>query len=220
MKRIGFLHTSPVHTTTFELLVAHTDGTVETVTIVNETLLDDARLDGPASDRVRAGINDALDLLVESGAQAIVCTCSTIGGQAEIEGSARSIDVMRVDRPMAEAAVRAGRRITVLATIDSTTGPTADLLAEVARSNGTDIEVTVRVCDDAWEHFERGDLDQYVAIVAAECNAAASSSDVIVLAQASMARAAEFCTTSVPVISSPLRAVEAAVGEERQPRLS
>jgi hypothetical protein len=218
MQRIGFLHTSPVHTKTFERLVAQTDDTVETVTIVNESLLNDARRDGPESERVRAGINDALDHLVESGARTIVCTCSTIAGQAEIEGSGRSINVMRVDRPMAEAAISAGRRITVLAALESTLGPTTDLLGEVAASRGTEVEVTVRLCDGAWECFENGDLDGYISIVATECDAAANSSDVVVLAQASMARAEELCTTSVHVISSPLPAVEAAINEERQHR--
>jgi glutamate racemase len=214
--RIGFLHTSLVHTKTFEHLVAQTDDTVETVTIVNESLLDMARLEGAASDQVRAEINDALDRLVESGAGTVVCTCSTIAGQAEIEGSARSINVLRVDRPMAEAAVSTGRRITVLAALESTVGPTTNLLADVAKSKGADVDLTVRLCNSAWECFEQGDLDGYISIVARECDAAAHSSDVIVLAQASMARAAELCTTQVPVISSPLLAVQAAINEARQ----
>lgn len=113
-----------------------------------------------------------------------VCTCSTIAGQAEIEGAARAINVMRVDRPMAVAAVRAGRRITVLAALESTLGPTTDLLAQVTASRGAEIGVTVPLCDGAWECFEGGDLDGYISIVAAECDAAAESSDVIVLAQA------------------------------------
>jgi glutamate racemase len=177
-----------------------------------------ARLEGAASDQVRAEINDALDRLVESGAGTVVYTCSTIAGQAEIEGSARSINVLRVDRPMAEAAVSTGRRITVLAALESTVGPTTDLLADVAKSKGADVDLTVRLCNSAWECFGQGDLDVdgYISIVARECDAAAHSSDVIVLAQASMARAAELCTTQVPVISSPLLAVQAAINEARQ----
>lgn len=211
MRPIGFLHTSPVHTTTFERLVAEIDGAVETVTIVMESLLDDARAHGRDSDLVRAGIDDALDQLVASGVGTIVCTCSTIAGQAEIEGAARSINVMRVDRPMVEAAVAFGHRIAVLAALESAVGPTTGLLAEVSASCGVDVEVTVHLCDGAWGCFERGDLDGYIAIVVAECQVAARSSDVIVLAQASMAPAAELCAIDVPIISSPRSAVEAAI---------
>lgn len=216
MRPIGFLHTSVVHTATFEGLVAETDDAVETVTIVMESLLDDARVDGPASASVRAGINDALDRFVESGAGTIVCTCSTIAGQAEIEGAVRSLDVMRVDRSMAEAAVALGGRIAVLVAIPSTVGPTTDLLADVAERRGVECVVTVYVCEGAWVCFEQGDLEGYLAIVAGECEAAAGVSDVIVLAQASMAPASKLCAVEVPIMSSPRAAVDAAVAAARE----
>lgn len=213
--RIGFLHTSASHTETFERLVREVDATVETVTVVDELLLENARVHGPESARVRAGINRALDRLVESGVRTIVCTCSTISGRAELEGRKRSIDVMRVDRPLAEAAVAAGRRISVLVALESTVGPTTALIAEVAATNNTEVRVDVHLCDGAWPCFEAGDIEGYLAIVAAECDVVAETSDVIVLAQASMAGATRLCTTQVPVLSSPQLAVEAAISTGR-----
>jgi hypothetical protein len=213
--RIGFLHTSALHTETFERLVRQADATVGTVTIVDESLLEDARVHGAQSDRVRVGINSALDRLVESGVRTIVCTCSTIAGQAELEGRKRSIDVMRVDRPLAEAAVAAGRRISVLVSLESTVGPTTSLIAEVAALHNIDVDMTVRLCEGAWQCFDAGDLDGYLTIVAAECDAVAETSDVIVLAQASMAGASHRCTTQVPVMSSPQLAVDAALSVGR-----
>lgn len=213
--RIGFLHTSPVHTETFEQLVQRADATVDTVTIVDEALLEDARVHGPQSDQVRVGIDSALDRLVESGVHLTVCTCSTIAGQAELQGRERSIDVVRVDRPLAEAAVAAGRRISVLVALESTVGPTTALIAEVAATSNTDVDIEVHLCDGAWSRFEVGDLEGYLAIIAAECDAVAETSDVIVLAQASMAGASRRCTTQVPVISSPQLAVDAAMSVVR-----
>jgi hypothetical protein len=209
--RIGFLHTSAVHTETFERLALQADPTVECVTIVDQSLLDDARVHGPQSNPVRVGINKALDRLVASGARTIVCTCSTISGQAECEGRERAIHVIRADRPLAEAAVAAGRRISVLVALESTVGPTTELIAEVAARNNTEVCVEVHRCDGAWPCFEAGDLAGYLAIVATECDAAAATSDVIVLAQASMAGASSLCTTQVPVLSSPRLAVDAAI---------
>ena len=73
----------------------------------------------------------------------------------------------------------------------------------------------MHLCDGAWPCFEAGDLEGYLAIVAAECDAVAETSDVIVLAQASMAGASRLCTTQVPVLSSPQLAVEAAISTGR-----
>lgn len=213
--RIGFLHTSTVHTETFEQLVRQADATVDTVAIVDEALLEDARVHGPQSDTVRVGINSALDRLVTAGARTIVCTCSTISGRAEHEGRERSIDVIRVDRPLAEAAVAAGRRISVLVALDSTVGPTTELITEVAATSNTEVDIEVHHCDGAWSRFETGDLEGYLAIVAAACDAVADECDVIVLAQASMAGAADRCTTRAPVLSSPRLAVDAAVSVVR-----
>jgi glutamate racemase len=213
--RIGFLHTSAVHTETFEQLVRQADPTAETVTVVDEALLEDARVHGPQSGTVRAGIANALDRLVESDVRTIVCTCSTISGQAELVGRERSIDVIRVDRPLAEAAVAAGRQISVLVALESTVGPTTDLIAEVAAANDVEVHIDVHLCDGAWPRFEAGDLEGYLATVAARCDAVAHTSDVIVLAQASMAAASHLCTTRVPVLSSPQLAVAAALAPGR-----
>ena len=53
---------------------------------------------------------------------------------------------MRVDRPMAAEAVSRGRRIAVVAAIESTVEPTCALLREEAARAGRDIELIVSVC--------------------------------------------------------------------------
>lgn len=211
MRRVGFLHTSPVHTETFERLIHELDESVLVATVVDEALLEDARSAGLGSELVSRAINAALDTLLEAGSNIIVCTCSTIAGQAEIEGLHRSVDVVRVDRPMAEVAVSIGTRVTVIAALQSTVGPTTDLICEVALQHEHDVAVQVRVCSDAWPYFERGDMEGYLARVAAACEEVSESSDVIVLAQASMAQAAHLCDVDIPVLSSPVHAVKAAV---------
>lgn len=118
-------------------------------------------------------------------------------------------------RPLAEAAVAAGPRISVLVALESTVGPTTELIAEVAAMSETTVDVRVRLCADAWRSFEAGDLERYLSIVAAICDDLAASSDVVVLAQASMAGASRLCTTRVPVISSPQMAVDAAMAVDR-----
>jgi len=198
--RIGFLHTSAVHTA--NRLVAEIDPELGTVVVVDESLLDDARRNGPAHAGVAAGITRALEQLESAGAATIVCTCSTIGGEAERLAEQISVTVARVDRAMAEAAIRIGSRIAVVAALESTLAPTTDLI------QGVPVQISTVLCEGAWAKFESGDRDGYLRSVAATCESLDGSCDVIVLAQASMAGSADFVERSTPILSSPSLARE------------
>ncbi|WP_433793214.1 hypothetical protein [Actinoplanes sp. CA-252034] len=117
------------------------------------------------------------------------------------------VPVVRLDRPMAEAAVAAGDRIAVVATVESTLEPTIALIRSVA-----DRPVTLipSPCLTAWRHFEAGDPTAYDEEIAAHVRTIAGTADVIVLAQASMAGAAALLP-GLPVLTSPRSAVEAAI---------
>jgi aspartate/glutamate racemase len=211
MSTIGFLHTSAVHTERFAALVeAHAAGT-HTVTVVDERLLDEAREKGPDHPSVRARVESVLAELEEAGADVIVCTCSTIGDAAERLGAERGRSVIRIDRPMIDAAVSAGPRIAVVVALESTVGPTRDLIEAVATERGEQVEISMVMSDGAWARFEEGDLDGYLRSIADTCTAIDGDADVIVLAQASMADAVGLLAVSTPVLSSPRLAVEAAV---------
>jgi hypothetical protein len=64
--------------------------------------------------------------------------------------------------------------------------------------------------DGAWALFDSGDREGYLATIA-DVIAATTDADVIVLAQASMADAADLTTVDVPVLSSPRLGFRAAV---------
>ncbi|MEU2021693.1 aspartate/glutamate racemase family protein [Streptomyces sp. NPDC016469] len=205
---LALLHTSPVHVPVFDALRdADHPGTVLRH-VVREELLTTAAALGPeaVADEVEAVIAD----LAAGGADAVLCTCSTIGAVAEAAGIAVGVPVLRVDRPMAAAAVRAGR-VTVLAALASTLEPTRALLAEEAAGAGLPgADVRTVLVGGAWERFTAGDNDGFLDLVAASADAVCDA-DVIVLAQGSMAGAAERTTTGIPVLSSPRPGLAAAV---------
>ena len=209
---IGFLHTSLAHLPTFDRLVTDVAGDrpVATRSVVDEGLLALARRLGPEHDDVVAGVTRRIDQLTVEGADVIVCTCSTIGGIAEAVGSQLGVPVTRVDRAMAERAVQLGGRIVVLAALESTIGPTVELLASVAGSRP--VSVSERVVAGAWDRFEAGDLAGYHSAVADAIVEVSASADVIVLAQASMDGAAASVDVDVPVLSSPRLAVASLLG--------
>lgn len=205
---IGFLHTSAVHVATFDALVAEVAPATAVLSTVDAELLALARHAGTDDDALVAGVERVLVDLIARGADIVVCTCSTIGGVAEDVGARRGLDVVRVDRPMVEVAVAAGRRIGVVAAVESTVEPTLALLDEVARGAGRDVDVAVTVVGGAWECFEAGDHDGYIELITEAVPLVARAVDVVVLAQASMAPAAEVNPTDVPVLASPRTAVE------------
>ncbi len=208
--RIGFLHTAEVHRATFDALVADLVPRANSVAIVDPSLLADAQRTGPATASVSRRIGTALEALRDAGAEVVVCTCSTIAGEAAAQGTARSVPVVRVDQPMAEAAVGHGPRLAVVAALASALGPTIESIEQAAEARGCVVETSEHLVAGAWALFAAGDLPGYLEAVAAACRRVVGSSDAIVLAQASMADVAAMVDLHVPVLSSPRLAVQAA----------
>ncbi|MFG2717931.1 aspartate/glutamate racemase family protein [Streptomyces sp. NPDC048416] len=211
MTTLALLHTSPVHVPVFDALRDEDAADLELHHLVHEQLLDRARESGPEA--VTGAVRAVLAEAVAQGADAVLCTCSTIGAVAEAASASLGVRVLRVDRPMAAAAVAQGRRVAVVAAVASTLEPTAALIREEAGARPLDlIEV---LAEHAWPHFASGDTDAYHAEIARTVDALADVDvDVVVLAQASMAPAAARTTIGVPVLASPrlgLRAAAATV---------
>jgi aspartate/glutamate racemase len=182
------------------------------VWVVDEALLERARRAGTADPALADGIARSLTELERRGADVVVCTCSTIGGAAEMIGRRIGVGVVRVDRAMAERAVAIGGKIWILGALESTLAPTRELLESVAADRGVELDVEVELIVGAWERFEADDRDGYLDLIADSLSTLAVGCDVIVLAQASMAEAAERVVVGVPVLSSPRLAVAALVG--------
>ena len=113
--------------------------------------------------------------------------------------------ILKIDEPMAEAAVAAGKRIAVHATVASTLGPTVRLLQAKAKEAGKEIEISERLCDGAFDLLVCGQTDQHDEAVSKDVLESAKDHDVVLFAQASMARLVPKLKDqiSVPLLSSP-----------------
>ncbi|MFE2297462.1 aspartate/glutamate racemase family protein [Streptomyces sp. NPDC059445] len=207
------LHTSPAHIPVFDALRDADHPGLDLRHLVDEELLARARREGPeaVADEVRARLADA----VADGAPVVLCTCSTIGAIAERTDV--GAPVLRVDRPMAAAAVAKGSRVVVLATVASTFEPTVALVEEEARRADRPVEARTALVEGAWALFEAGDSEGCARVVAEAADAVADA-DAIVLAQASMTAAEGLTTTAVPVLSSPRLGLAAAADAVRRVR--
>ena len=199
----------------FDELRAEIDPDVPVRHVVQAELLTDAIDAGGLTDEIKARTRDAL-LEAAEGAALVLCTCSTVGPGADDAAAQAGVPILRVDRPMAEAAVAAGRRITVAATLATTIGPTADLVADAARRAGKEVEIDSVVFAEARAQLVAGDAEGHERIIADGLHEAAASADAIVLAQASMTPALARCADiRVPLLTSPRSGLEAAIARYR-----
>ncbi|MFG2292897.1 aspartate/glutamate racemase family protein [Streptomyces sp. NPDC048603] len=211
-RSLTLLHTSLLHIPVFDALRDREHPGAVLHHVVRPALLARARAAGP-----EAVVDELRGLLWEAGASGgtVLCTCSTVGGAAEALAGELGVAVLRVDRPMAAEAVRLGPRIVVLATLESTVGPTVELIREEARAGGREVAVRTAVVPGAFDRFEAGDLDGSLALVTAAADAyTRADTDVIVLAQVSMAGAAAPAGRSVPVLAGPALGLAAALRME------
>ncbi|MBA4097444.1 MAG: arylsulfatase [Rhodospirillum sp.] len=210
---LGLLHTAESHRARFDrLLTELAPQNVGWVHCVREVLLRQA-LDTFPVNTIAAGIEAALATLQSQGATQALCTCSSVGGMAEQVGRQMGLPTLRVDRPMAEAAVAAGRHLLVAACLPSTLGPTTQLLNEVAYAQNRRVEIETLLMENAWPLFQAGDEAGFARHIADIILHTRPRPDAIVLAQASMAGAADLLKQSpVPVLASPRLGVASSLG--------
>jgi Asp/Glu/hydantoin racemase len=149
----------------------------------------------------------------EGGADAVVVTCSSIGPAASVARRLYDFPVIRVDEAMAEEAVRAGKRIGVAATLRTTLEPTVALLREKAVAAQCEVDLVESLCEGAFEAVLSGDTASHDRILTDSLNRLVRAVDVVVLAQASMARVVAQLPEDparVPILSSPELAVKRA----------
>jgi Asp/Glu/hydantoin racemase len=217
---LALVHTVASLVPVFERLADELLPGVERFNIVDESLLRSTIREGrltPTTARRLAGYVASAET---AGADAVLVTCSSVGAAVESARPLVSIPVLRVDEPMAEQAIgiasRGRGRVGVLATLPTTLEPTADLIRRTAEAGGrSDVEVVARVCEGAFDALSAGDTERHDRLVREGLIAIAREVDVVVLAQASMARVAatlEPGDVAVPVLSSPRAAVERAAG--------
>ena len=208
--KIAFLHTAQVHALTFQRLVDAIDPSMSVRHDVNEALLSDAvahEMTDTLSERVNAAMEEASD----SGAEVVVCTCSTIGGIAEQSLQDESAQAMRIDRAMANLAVANSERILVIAAVESTLKPTMTLLNESSAKAGKAPHLSLQLVEGAWAQFESGAMEGYYDCIAAYIEREHKGYDCVILAQASMAPVAKrFDGSKTCVLASPELGVKAA----------
>ncbi len=214
-KRLGLIHTSATLVPIFSELCRDKLAGVDTFHIADDSLNKDVVARGRLTPRTARRVVDHIAWAEEAGADVILVTCSSIGVAVEAAVPLVGVPVLRVDQPMADRAVATGDRVGVIATLPTTLEPTADLIRRRASVAGRSVEVAARLCEGAFDALMGGDPARHDAMVADALGTLGREVDVIVLAQASMARVVEGLSAEdrrVPILASPPLAIEHLAG--------
>jgi len=210
-KTLGLVHTSATLVPVFAQLCKEKLPGVNVFNIADDSLVKGIIAVGSLTPTIARRVASYLESAELAGADYIMVTCSSIGPAVEAAAKLIGVPVLRVDQPMADEAVATGQKIGVIATLRTTLEPTADLIQRRAAIIGKKIELTSKLCEGAFEALMRGDSATHDAKVAAALRELSQQVDVIVLAQASMARVVDALAPTdkrVPILASPAIAVE------------
>lgn len=204
--KVGIIYTS----TTPELIellnqeVAAQLPDAEVYSLQDPSILAEVRDAGYVTTPAAARLVGMYTKAIGEGCDALLNVCSSVGEVADsVQTMAAYIGVpiVRIDEEMCRDAVRKGKTIGVMATLQTTMEPTKNTVLRMARECGKHVELVDCLVDGAFGL----DQDQFRARMS-ECAAQiADKVDVIVLAQGSMAYCEQYLEGlyGKPVLSSP-----------------
>ena len=205
MKTLGFIHTAWMMVEVIKKELTTLDVPFNAFHIWDETLLIDFMRTGGLSPQIIRRFSQHAVAAEEAGADLIIVTCSSTSPAVDIVKRLVSRLVLKIDEPMAEAAVAKGGRIGIVATVATTLDPTSNLLREKALEAGKKVSISTALCQEAFQAILQGDTERHDRMVTEKAITLARDVDVLVLAQGSMARLALPLSqqVSIPVLSSP-----------------
>jgi len=204
MSKAAIFHTSAATLGLFQTLTAKIMPEVEIMHIVEDAMIREVMKNGGPTPAINARIAAYVRAAADAGCSIFMTACSSIGASVEQCQFLSTIPVTRIDEAMVVAAIRQGKRIAVLATVETTLKPTLEFIQRKAFEAGKAIELLPTLMPEAFTALLAGDLPTHDRIVSAGLRAALASADVVVLAQASMARVMDAMEKpAVPVLTSP-----------------
>lgn len=210
---LAMIHTSPTLTPVFGALAATAMPEVAVFHMVDESLIKDTIKAGHLRGLTIRRLLGLIESAEKAGADAVMVTCSSIGPGVALAQKLFDMPVIRVDEAMAEKAVRMGKRIGVAATLRTTLEPTIALLREKATEAGREIEIVESLSHGAFDAVLAGDTRTHDRILSESLIRDMRGVDLVVLAQASMARVVKEMqpgAVEATVLSSPELAVQSA----------
>ena len=211
-KKVVIIHTSNVSVKDLNNLFAELAPEVCVRNIIDDSLLAEVLENGGVTTAVKKRIC-AYALQAEvAGADLIFNQCSSVGEAADIAAELVNVPFVKIDEKMAEVACKTAEKIGVIATLQTTLGPTVRLVKRTAEKLNKEIQITEKLCEGAFDLLRSGDIKTHNKMVIKGIKELTKKVDVIVCAQGSMVPLLdELGETPIPVLTSPRLGVERAV---------
>ena len=164
---------------------------VDTFNIADEGVLRMGLAAGGLTPAMYRRVSDDAVYAEAAGADVILVTCSSISPCVDVAQKMVSVPVLKIDEPMVDKAISIGSRIGVAATAPTTLKPTIELIAARSQVAGKETQIDAVMCEGAYDALFSGDTERHDQIIRDSLYRMMQNNDVIVLAQASMARVAD-----------------------------
>jgi len=211
-KKLAFIHTVTSLVDLFNKLSKEIlPPEVEVFHIVDEMLLKIVLAQGGLSPFIFRRVAEHVVAAEMAGASVVQLTCSSISPCADASRPMVKIPILKVDEPMVDQAISLGERIGVAATAPTTLKPTTELVYTRAERIGKQVKVDSVLCEGAYTALFAGDMATHDRIVRDTLKSLFDRNQVVILAQASMARVLDTIPAEerpVPVLTSPRLAME------------
>lgn len=212
MSVITLIHTSPSMIAVFKPLIDELIGSSARVfNMVDESLLCDIIESGTCPPATARRLCNHVLSASDAGADVILVTCSSMGHAVQAARALVPATVLRVDEAMVDQAITIGTRIGIVATLPSTLAPTQSLVYQTAAQRSKQVQVRAEVIEGAFSAVMNGNPQKHDQLVSDAVRQLAEKVDVVLLAQASMARAIDALPhgqITTAVLSSPRLAVQ------------
>jgi len=208
-KKVVIIHTSDVSLEHLKSLFNELAPDICVKNIIDDSLLTEVLENGGVTTAVKKRIC-AYALQAEViGADLIFNQCSSVGEAADIAAELVNVPLIKIDEEMAEVACKKGNKIGIVATLDTTLGPTVRLAEKTAKKLNNEIEITEKLCEGAFDLLRSGNKKEHNKVVINAIKDLSREVDVIVCAQGSMVTLLdELGEMAVPVLTSPRLGVE------------
>lgn len=182
---------------------------IKAVQYMDSTILDEIREKGEITDRCMGRMLSMIADACQDEVEGIVLTCTMFSKYVDTFNTLFSVPIIGADVAMMERAGAEGGRYALLCTFRGTKEPSENLLKKYCEQSGKTFFIDTYVLEDAYQEAQQGNLEKHNAVIRQKIEELDTRYDQIVLAQMSMAEAADLADIlHAKIYTSPQSALE------------
>jgi Asp/Glu/hydantoin racemase len=206
--RISLIHATPLAVAPIEESFLRLWPSARLCNLLDDSLTADLKSHGGDVDAMNPRIAALAAYAAESGAQAILFTCSAFGSAIAAARRRMDIPVLTPNEAMIDDALDLGPRVALVATFEPAIASIRAEFEAVAKARSMDLDLRPIFVANAWTALQAGNVATHDRLVMEACRTLGER-DAICFAQFSMTTAAAISTAAscAPVLTTPDGAV-------------